>query len=92
MGTERTFTLPHTLTVEDTFLTDPNNKYGDPVAVVIVVKFGDHEVARYELKADHWSGEFYYNSNSDPNHKIRYDEPEEFVANKLRKLFQLIED
>lgn len=88
----RTFTLPNTITVEDRLVYDPNDKYGDPVGVIITVKFGDHVVIRYELKADHWPGTFYYPSSTEPNRSIQYDTPEEFVAHKLNKLFKLIED
>lgn len=87
-----TFTLPNTLTVEDELFYDPKDKYGDPTSVVITVRFGEHTVAKYELKADHWPGEFYYPSATEPNRNLHYDTPEEFVAHKLIKLFKLIED
>lgn len=87
-----TFTLPNTLTVKDEYVNDPNDKYGDPVGVIISVYFGEYLVAKYELKADHWPGEFYYLSSTTPNHMEKYDEPEQFIAHKLVKLFKLIED
>lgn len=87
-----TFTLPNTLTVKDEYVNDPNDKYGDPIGVNISVYFGEYLVAKYELKADRWPGTFYYQSAVDPNHMVIYDDPEEFLAHKLIKLFKLIED
>ena len=92
MSTSRTFTLPYTLTVEDEPIYDPGDKYGDPIGVIIKVKFGDYEVAKYELRADHWPGEFFFEDSRDKSHMIHYDNPEEFLAHKLRKIFMLVEE
>lgn len=85
------FTIPASLTVEDEPIYDPNDKYGDPIGMVITVKFGEFLVIKYELKTDPvWRGEFYFEDSRNPGNMIHYDNPEEFLAHKLRKLFELI--
>jgi hypothetical protein len=79
-------TIPSTLTVEEEDEFDPNDKYGDPIKKTVIVKFGDYEVARWEVPPATWSGEFYL----DAEKRLRYGDPEEFLAFKLKKLFELI--
>lgn len=81
--------LPAMITVEDMEIPDPNDPYGLPVKLIITVRFGDIEIARYELVDDHLQGSFYF--DGDNNNRILYDTPEEFVAYKLKKLFALID-
>lgn len=78
--------LPAMLTVGDEDVYDPADMYGDPVKKIIIVSYGDHEVARYELKSNGF-GDFYL----EPNSYRRYDTPEEFLAEKLKKLFALVD-
>ena len=83
-----TISLPPTLTVDEEEEYDPANRYGDPIKKIITVKFGDFEVARYELGVlEDFDGIYY---DGEDNRRIMYDTPEEFLAEKLKKLFKLI--
>lgn len=83
-----TIRIPNTLTVEEEEEADPADRYGDPARVIITVKFGDFEVAKYVLeRLNDYDGIYYDGEN---NRRILYDTPEEFVAEKLKKLFALI--
>lgn len=81
--------LPSSLTVEEENVYSADDLYGDPVKKIITVKFGDEEVARYELMANVF-GEFYYDDLSANSLHNLYRTPEEFVASKLRNIFKLV--
>lgn len=90
-------TLPSTLTVEEEDEFDPSDRYGEPTNKIITVKFGDHEVARYHLSVDVGTGSFWYyrqthnhRLDSKTEERVMYDGPDEFVADKLRRLFNTI--
>jgi hypothetical protein len=89
MRTMATIKLPPTLTVEDDEEYSPNDPYGDPVKKIVTIKFGDFEVARYELTVLEGYFGIYY--DGEDNRRIMYDTPEEFLAEKLKKLFKLID-
>lgn len=82
-----TVKLPSTITVEEESEPDPNDPYGDPAKKIITVKFGDYDVARYELVRSVWESDFYFD-DVDGN-KCWYD-PDRFVADKLARLFKLL--
>jgi hypothetical protein len=85
-----TIKFPPFLEVEEEEEFDPADRYGEPTKVTITVKFGEFVVARYDLvEAYKYSG-FYYD-DADGNRRILYDTPEEFLAEKLKKLFKLLD-
>lgn len=85
-----TVKFPPFLAVEEEDEDNPEDRYGPPMKKHVIVKFGDHEVARWTMDSrPHDDGEFYYLVEGS-NWPVRYDSAEEFLAHKLRKLFKQI--
>jgi hypothetical protein len=84
------FRLPPMLTIEEEDEFDPNDRHrvGDPIKKHLIIMYGEYQVAQYTLEVGKWGTSFHF--KGDNGDDVLYDEPEEFLAYKLRKLFALI--